>query len=85
MEAELLRLREGNAVNKGLLAFSSILHQLAQGGSIQLVNYEESALTQLLSGGRLGGGGGEVKDAVAVWWQAGWGRGGWWSTTRRAR
>ena len=50
MDPELLRLREGQVLNKGLLSFASTLATLSRDGSSQFVNYEECVLTRLLAG-----------------------------------
>ena len=52
MDPEVLRLREGVQINKSLIAFSITMRTLAQNGSTEYVNYEESVLTKLLSGDR---------------------------------
>ncbi|GAX79109.1 hypothetical protein CEUSTIGMA_g6549.t1 [Chlamydomonas eustigma] len=49
MDPELLRLREGQVLNKGLLSFASTLATLARDGSPQFVNYDDSILVKLLS------------------------------------
>ncbi len=51
MEPELLRLREGVQLNKSLLAFASTLHTLSREGTSLHADYDQSVLTQLLSGG----------------------------------
>jgi len=49
MDPEVLRLREGVTLNKGILAMGSVLRQLSSNQSLDYVNYNESVLTQLLS------------------------------------
>eukprot|EP00798_Chlamydomonas_sp_ICE-L_P019136 gene19136-25744_t len=49
MDPEVLRLREGQLLNKGLLAFQSTLLNLSRDDSSKFSNYEESMLTMLLS------------------------------------
>uniref|UniRef100_A0A7S3VM07 Kinesin motor domain-containing protein n=1 Tax=Dunaliella tertiolecta TaxID=3047 RepID=A0A7S3VM07_DUNTE len=50
MDPELLRLREGNQLNRSLLGFVSVLRSLSErGGSADYANYEESILTRLLA------------------------------------
>jgi hypothetical protein len=56
MEPELLRLREGLSLNKGLLALAACLRELAEAGrgggapAAGAVNVEASTLTRLLAG-----------------------------------
>ncbi|KAF5831835.1 P-loop containing nucleoside triphosphate hydrolase protein [Dunaliella salina] len=50
MDPELLRLREGNQLNRSLLGFVSVLRSLSErGGTADYANYEESILTRLLA------------------------------------
>ncbi|GBF93794.1 hypothetical protein Rsub_06126 [Raphidocelis subcapitata] len=48
MDPEVLRLREGVATNRSLVAFASLLRRLAEGGA-DFANYEEGTLTRLLA------------------------------------
>lgn len=50
MDPEVLRLREGVQLNKSLLSFAHTTRTLAQDGSTEFVNYDDSVLTKLLSG-----------------------------------
>eukprot|EP00877_Chromochloris_zofingiensis_P013932 jgi/Chrzof1/8793/Cz03g24220.t1 len=49
MDPEVLRLREGVQLNKSLLSFAHTTRTLAQDGSTEFVNYDDSVLTKLLS------------------------------------
>jgi hypothetical protein len=53
MDPEVLRLREGVQLNRSLLSVATTLRRLAQDGSTEYCNYDDSALTRLLSGGWL--------------------------------
>mmetsp|Transcript_8871 Transcript_8871/g.29172 ORF Transcript_8871/g.29172 Transcript_8871/m.29172 type:complete len:1235 (+) Transcript_8871:44-3748(+) len=48
VDPEILRLREGVRLNKSLLAYGSLVRQLAQPGGREYIEYGESLLTQLL-------------------------------------
>ena len=50
MDPEVLQLREGVQINKGLMAFASVLRSLSTDSSACFVNYGDSTLTKLLSG-----------------------------------
>lgn len=56
MDPELLRLREGPQLNRGLLGFNTCLRELAEAGAVGGVplagaaNVESSVLTRLLAG-----------------------------------
>ncbi|KAI8465646.1 MAG: P-loop containing nucleoside triphosphate hydrolase protein [Monoraphidium minutum] len=47
MDTEVLRLREGLQINRSLVAFASVLRRLAEEGSSEFANYDESVLTRL--------------------------------------
>lgn len=49
MDSEVLRLREGVQLNKGLLSMASTIRTLAVDGSSEYIDYTQSALTKLLS------------------------------------
>ncbi|KIZ06413.1 Kinesin-like protein FLA10 [Monoraphidium neglectum] len=49
MDPEVLRLREGLQINRSLSAFASVVRRLAEEGSSEFANYDESVLTRLLA------------------------------------
>ncbi|KAK3257379.1 hypothetical protein CYMTET_33531 [Cymbomonas tetramitiformis] len=49
MDPEILRLREGATLNRGLLAFGNCIRALSNPSTAELVNYGESMLTQILA------------------------------------
>jgi hypothetical protein len=50
MDPEILQLREGVQINKGILAIASVIRALSADVSATFVNYGDSILTKLLSG-----------------------------------